>query len=190
MSSSKPSNPLTTLSVVSTLTPSSNPPLSLPPLHSTPPSFFSSLLSPPLRSLLSSLSRHLSSLLLPQNSSLVTAVALLYLLRKLYLLSTRSHHSPLLPLPIDHQMFPQYIVNKQSLWLYTHTWTVREPRAYVFICPAYREHSLRYESVARAFNQFGYAVFSLDHQGHGQSQGERGYVSDICRPHGGVGGGG
>ena len=179
---SKPSSPLTTLSMVSAVTPSSNPSLYLPPLHSAPPSFFSSLLSPPLRHLLSSLSRQLSSLLLPQNSALVTTLALLYLLRKLYSLSTRSHRSPLLPLPIDHQIFPQYIVNKQSLWLYTHTWPVKDARAYVFICPAYREHSLRYESVARAFNQCGYAVFSLDHQGHGQSQGDRGYVSATQPP--------
>jgi len=38
------------------------------------------------------------------------------------------------------------------------------------------EHSGRYQHVAEYFVERGYAVYALDHRGHGRSEGERAYV--------------
>jgi len=169
---SKSTGPMTTLSVVSSLAPSSNPSTTVSS-SSAPASF-----SPTLRGLLSLVSHHLHKLFIPENSWLVTLLTALYLLKKLRDFASRSHSSPTLPLPIDHSVFPQYIVNKDGLWLYTHHWPSLSypPRAYIFLSPGYRDHSLRWESIARALSALGYSVWSLDHQGHGQSQGDRGFV--------------
>lgn len=47
------------------------------------------------------------------------------------------------------------------------------PRAAVVISHGAAEHSGRYEHVARALNGGGYAVWALDHRGHGRSGGPR-----------------
>jgi alpha-beta hydrolase superfamily lysophospholipase len=49
------------------------------------------------------------------------------------------------------------------------------PRALVFIVHGYAEHILRYNHVAEALLQDGYAVYGMDHRGHGRSQGLRAY---------------
>lgn len=61
-------------------------------------------------------------------------------------------------------------------------------RAAVIIAHGYAEHSGRYAHVAEALVGAGYAVFALDHRGHGQSGGKRAsvrvfreYVSDLGR---------
>jgi alpha-beta hydrolase superfamily lysophospholipase len=48
-----------------------------------------------------------------------------------------------------------------------------EPRAAVVISHGAGEHSGRYKHVAAALNQAGYAVWALDHRGHGRSDGPR-----------------
>lgn len=75
----------------------------------------------------------------------------------------------------DPSLFPQYFVS-QGLWLYHRQWIVAKPRAIVFLCHGFAEHSGRYEHVARRLNAEGFSVYSLDHQGHGQSEGDRAYV--------------
>ncbi len=37
----------------------------------------------------------------------------------------------------------------------------------------------RYENVARFLNQQGFSVYGMDHVGHGQSGGERGYTESF-----------
>ena len=173
---SKTTGAMTTLSVASSLAPSSTPSISL----ITPNSSSNSVtpFSFTLRGLLSLLKQHFHKLFIPENSWLVTLLASIYILNKLRTFAARSHSSPTLPLPIDHSIFPQMIVNKNGLWLYTHHWPSLSypPRAYIFLSPGYRDHSLRWESIARALSALGYSVWSLDHQGHGQSQGDRGFV--------------
>jgi hypothetical protein len=154
---------MTTLSVVSTLAPSSNP-TALYSRSTSPPSFLGSLMSPSLRQIVSVLSHQLHRLFVPESSWLVSLLLGLYLLRKLLSFSSRSHSALRLPLPIDHHIFPQYIVNKDSLWLFSQHWPIANPRAYIFISPAYREHSLRYESIARALNEYGTNASNRPHR--------------------------
>jgi alpha-beta hydrolase superfamily lysophospholipase len=48
------------------------------------------------------------------------------------------------------------------------------PRGALVIAHGAAEHALRYERFARALVQAGYAVYALDHRGHGASQGPAG----------------
>ncbi len=61
-------------------------------------------------------------------------------------------------------------------------------RAAVIIAHGYAEHSGRYEALAQRLVAEGYAVYALDHRGHGQSGGKRSsvrvfreYVDDLVR---------
>lgn len=53
-----------------------------------------------------------------------------------------------------------------------------DPRAVLLIVHGYAEHSGRYRHVAKHFAELGYAVYTLDHRGHGQSDGVR---ADVVR---------
>lgn len=50
-----------------------------------------------------------------------------------------------------------------------------DPQAVLVLVHGYAEHSGRYAHVADYFVNEGYAVYALDHRGHGQSAGRRGY---------------
>ena len=61
-------------------------------------------------------------------------------------------------------------------------------RAAVIVAHGYAEHSGRYEALAHKLVAAGYAVYALDHRGHGQSGGKRSsirvfreYVGDLAR---------
>jgi alpha-beta hydrolase superfamily lysophospholipase len=58
-------------------------------------------------------------------------------------------------------------------------WLPEEPRAVVVIAHGAGEHSGRYEHVARRLVDAGYAVYALDHRGHGRSQGRRALVDRL-----------
>jgi alpha-beta hydrolase superfamily lysophospholipase len=61
--------------------------------------------------------------------------------------------------------------------IFTQHWLPDDPpRAVVVIAHGLSEHSGRYDHVARALVQHGYAVYALDHRGHGQSGGPRLFV--------------
>ena len=78
----------------------------------------------------------------------------------------------------DASLFPGKFVNKDGLLIHWRSWMPESGAiaGYVVLCHGFGEHSGRYEHVARAFNELGLAVYALDHQGHGQSEGDRGYV--------------
>lgn len=76
-------------------------------------------------------------------------------------------------------LYGQFVVNQQGLWLYTHTWRVANAKAVVFLVHGFGEHVHRYEHVAAFYNSKGYTVVAMDHQGHGQSQGRRAYVESF-----------
>src|SRR5215468_1671633 len=61
--------------------------------------------------------------------------------------------------------------------LYTESFLPTEaPRGVVLINHGYAEHCGRYHEVAHVIVQAGWAAFSYDVRGHGQSPGERGYI--------------
>ena len=53
-----------------------------------------------------------------------------------------------------------------------------DPRAVLLVVHGYAEHSGRYQPLAEHFVGLGYAVYALDHRGHGRSDGVR---ADIVR---------
>eukprot|EP00013_Stygamoeba_regulata_P026107 CAMPEP_0177655186 /NCGR_PEP_ID=MMETSP0447-20121125/14806_1 /TAXON_ID=0 /ORGANISM="Stygamoeba regulata, Strain BSH-02190019" /LENGTH=341 /DNA_ID=CAMNT_0019159035 /DNA_START=24 /DNA_END=1049 /DNA_ORIENTATION=+ len=77
-------------------------------------------------------------------------------------------------------LFPQFFSNRQGLWIYHRAWIPKESvRAVILIVHGFGEHCGRYHHLASVFNNEGFAVFSMDHQGHGQSHGERAYVDEF-----------
>ncbi|MFZ5727502.1 MAG: alpha/beta hydrolase [Pseudomonadota bacterium] len=58
----------------------------------------------------------------------------------------------------------------------THWLPEGRPRAIVLLAHGYAEHAGRYAHVAQRLTQAGYAVYAVDHWGHGRSDGEGGYV--------------
>jgi acylglycerol lipase len=64
--------------------------------------------------------------------------------------------------------------------IFTQSWLPDDPpRAAVIIAHGLGEHSGRYAHVAAYLTAHGYAVYALDHRGHGQSGGAREQVSDF-----------
>lgn len=70
--------------------------------------------------------------------------------------------------------------------LYYQYWLPKgEPRAILLIAHGLAEHSGRYMNVVNHFVPSGYAVYGLDHIGHGKSDGKRVYVDrfqDFTKP--------
>jgi acylglycerol lipase len=73
-----------------------------------------------------------------------------------------------------------------GLGLYTQAWLPDDPKAVVILSHGYAEHSGRYQHFASYLADHGFAVYALDHRGHGRSEGERAnvkvfneYVSDL-----------
>lgn len=70
-----------------------------------------------------------------------------------------------------------------KLQIHTESWLpVGDPRAVVLIVHGYAEHIGRYAHVAERFVEQGYAVYGLDHQGHGKSDGLRAYFDSLDTP--------
>jgi acylglycerol lipase len=73
-----------------------------------------------------------------------------------------------------------------GLQLYTQSWLPNNPKAIVILSHGYAEHSSRYHHFASYLVENSFAVYALDHRGHGRSEGERAnvkvfseYVSDL-----------
>lgn len=65
----------------------------------------------------------------------------------------------------------------KGLTLYWQAWLPEEtPKAVVILAHGLAEHSGRYGHVAEHLVAHGYAVYALDHRGHGRSQGRRAQV--------------
>lgn len=70
-----------------------------------------------------------------------------------------------------------------KLQIHTESWLPDgAPRAAVFIVHGYAEHIGRYAPAAERFVQRGYAVYGMDHQGHGKSDGLRVYFDSLETP--------
>jgi alpha-beta hydrolase superfamily lysophospholipase len=61
--------------------------------------------------------------------------------------------------------------------LYWQSWRPEaQPRAAILLVHGLGEHSGRYAHVAHACNERGFAVYAVDHYGHGKSDGQPGFV--------------
>ncbi|HUU81215.1 MAG TPA: alpha/beta fold hydrolase [Acidobacteriota bacterium] len=54
-----------------------------------------------------------------------------------------------------------------------------EPKAILIVVHGLAEHSGRYMNVVNYFVPLGYAVYGVDHIGHGKSEGERKYSMNL-----------
>ena len=67
-----------------------------------------------------------------------------------------------------------------DLGIYWQAWLPDgEPRATVVLAHGVSEHSARYAHVGRALTDAGYALYALDHRGHGRSGGERANIERL-----------
>jgi alpha-beta hydrolase superfamily lysophospholipase len=76
-----------------------------------------------------------------------------------------------------------FFQNRQGLWIYHHLWWDdrewgfgRAPAGVAILLHGHSEHSKRFAHVASHLNRAGLAVFAMDHQGFGRSEGDRGHV--------------
>lgn len=109
----------------------------------------------------------------------VAAIGSLLVLKKISELSNEKHTGNLSEekrklVHFIHQN--NFFINKQNLWIYFRKWEVIQPKAMVFLIHGAFEHIGRYEHVALELNKLQISVYGLDHQGHGQSDGDAGYV--------------
>lgn len=77
---------------------------------------------------------------------------------------------------IRTDFFPNYFQNKQGLTIHTRRYLVPNPKGLIFWSHGYTEHSGRYEGTILQLNKLGYSVCAIDHQGHGNSQGDRNFI--------------
>ena len=70
--------------------------------------------------------------------------------------------------------------NAEGIRIAYRAWrTTRDVRGAVVIAHGLGEHSGRYRHVAAALTEAGFAVYGIDHRGHGNSGGTRAYVPDM-----------
>lgn len=71
-------------------------------------------------------------------------------------------------------------VNPRGSKIFTHNWTVADAKAIIVLYHGYSDHSHdRIADDAKKFALLGYSSFSMDHEGHGLSEGLRAYVPDF-----------
>ncbi|MEE9439782.1 MAG: lysophospholipase, partial [Saprospiraceae bacterium] len=56
-------------------------------------------------------------------------------------------------------------------------WIIDNPRANIILLHGYGEHSKRYEETAKVLNNVGFAVYSYDRRGEGESTGKKGHIN-------------
>jgi acylglycerol lipase len=68
----------------------------------------------------------------------------------------------------------------KGLRLYYQCWLPdKKPKAVLLVAHGLAEHSGRYKNLVEYFVPKGYAVYALDHRGHGKSEGQRSYVDNF-----------
>jgi acylglycerol lipase len=73
-----------------------------------------------------------------------------------------------------------YLKGYQNFKIYYQYWLPdTSPKAILLVAHGYAEHSSRYLNLVNYFVPKGYAVYALDHRGHGRSDGERVHVDSF-----------
>ncbi len=83
---------------------------------------------------------------------------------------------------IQHQDLSFQSTQQPSAKIHAEGWVPNTIKAVVFVIHGYGEHLGRYAHVIDALAQSGYAVYALDHRGHGRSDGLRAYITDFNVP--------
>lgn len=63
--------------------------------------------------------------------------------------------------------------------LFGQSWRPEQPKAVVLVVHGFGEHSGRYGYLVPPLTAAGYAVYALDHRGHGRSPGKRGHIDSF-----------
>ncbi|XP_015930038.1 monoglyceride lipase [Parasteatoda tepidariorum] len=80
----------------------------------------------------------------------------------------------------DIEHYNGTFLNNKNLSIHCYYWKPSvEPRALLLISHGYAEHTGPYEQLAKEVCSKGFFVFSHDHAGHGHSEGNRAFVTDI-----------
>lgn len=82
----------------------------------------------------------------------------------------------------DTAALRNFFVTRHGLALYVRKWLPKHdvaPRGVVFIVHGLGEHAGRYDHIARVLVKAGFAVFAVDHQGHGMSDGDRMFAKKL-----------
>lgn len=75
------------------------------------------------------------------------------------------------------------LTTQDGLTLHTESWLPDQtPRGVVLIAHGYGEHIGRYQHVAALLVEAGFAVYGIDHRGHGRSGGMQAYFKSIDEP--------
>ncbi len=75
------------------------------------------------------------------------------------------------------------LTTSDGITLHTIQWLPEgEPKAVILFAHGLGEHSGRYQHVGQALADAGYALYALDHRGHGRSGGLSGYFGTVQRP--------
>jgi alpha-beta hydrolase superfamily lysophospholipase len=73
--------------------------------------------------------------------------------------------------------------NSDGQRIHTIRWLPADkPKAIILLVHGIAEHSGRYRHVAERLTQNGYAIYALDHRGHGQSEGVRAHFGSMDQP--------
>lgn len=75
-----------------------------------------------------------------------------------------------------------FFLSSDGLKIMTEHWLPDSPKALVVVVHGYGEHSGRYRHVVKALTDAGYGVFTLDHRGHGKSDGLRAHFDSFDQP--------
>ncbi len=75
-------------------------------------------------------------------------------------------------------MHEEGALTSSSASLFYQSWLPADkPKAVLLVVHGLAEHSSRYQHFAEFFVKHGYAVFGLDHMGHGKSDGDRCHIT-------------
>lgn len=71
------------------------------------------------------------------------------------------------------------IQEKDDQGFYFRSWAIASPKAAIMLVHGLGEHCQRYDHFAKALNQNGYSLYSMDLPSHGRSKGIRGHVDSF-----------
>lgn len=73
------------------------------------------------------------------------------------------------------------LLSSDGLKLFYRRWDVSAPKAACFVIHGLGEHSGRYDALIDTLTGRGFAVWAMDHRGHGRSQGRQGDCASILQ---------